>query len=119
MPVGVLKVPVDYQNQREVLDLYVVKNKGPVLMGRDWLRTIRLDWCSIKSLQASLATSSPKECLDGMLDKYSDVFENKLGTFTSAKARLTLKDDSQARFLKARPMPNALKPKVEEELGRH
>ena len=54
-----------------------------------------------------------------MLDKYSDIFENKLGTFTSAKARLTLKDDSQARFLKARPMPNALKPKVEEELGRH
>ena len=42
MPMRVLKVPVDYQNQREVLDLYVVKNKGPVLMGRDWLRTIRL-----------------------------------------------------------------------------
>ena len=34
-----------------------------------------------------------------MLDKFSDVFENKLGTFTSAKAKLTLKDDSQARFL--------------------
>ena len=118
MPVGVLKVPVDYQNQREVLDLYVVKNKGPVLMGRDWLRTIHLDWCSIKSLQASLATSSPKERLDVMLDKYSDVFENKLGIFTSAKAKLTLKDDSQARFLKARPMPYALKPKVEEELRR-
>ena len=53
-----------------------------------------------------------------MLDKYSDVFENKLGIFTSAKAKLTLKDDSQARFLKARPMPYALKPKVEEELRR-
>ena len=118
MPVGVLKVPVDYQNQREVLDLYVVKNKGPVLMGRDWLRIIRLDWCSIKSLQASPATSSPKERLDVMLDNYSDVFENKLGTFTSAKAKLTLKDGSQARFLKARPMPYALKPKVEEELRR-
>ena len=62
MPVGVLKVPVDYQNQREVLDLYVVENKGPVLMGRDWLRTLGLDWCFIKSLQASLATSSSKEC---------------------------------------------------------
>ena len=74
MPVGVLKVPVDYQNQREVQDLYVVKNKGPVLMGRDWLRTIRLDWCSIKSLQVLLATSSPKERLDVMLEKYSDVF---------------------------------------------
>ena len=53
-----------------------------------------------------------------MLDKYSDVFENKLGSFTSAKAKLTLKDDSQARFLKARPMPYALKRKVEEELRR-
>lgn len=50
MPVGVLKVLVDYQTQRKLLDLYVVKNKCPALLGRDWLRTIRLDWCSIKSL---------------------------------------------------------------------
>ena len=28
-----------------------------------------------------------------MLDKYSDVFEDKLGTFTSAKAKLTLRED--------------------------
>ena len=28
-----------------------------------------------------------------MLDKDSNVFENKLGTFTSARAKLTLKDD--------------------------
>ena len=114
MPVGVLKVPVDYQNQRELLDLYVVKNKGPVLMERDWLRKLRLDWCSIKSLQASLATPSPVECLDVILAKYSDVFEDKLGTFNSAKVKLTLKEVSQARFLKARPMPYALKAKVEE-----
>ena len=44
--------------------------------------------------------------------------KERLGTFTSAKAKLTLKDDSQARFLKARPMPYELKPKVEEELRR-
>ena len=42
-PVGVLKLPVDYQNQRELLDLYVGKNKGPVLMVRDWLRNMRLE----------------------------------------------------------------------------
>ena len=56
--------------------------------------------------------------MDVTLDKYSDVFENELGTFTSAKAKLTLNDDSQARFLKARTMPYALKPKMEEELRR-
>ena len=42
--------------------------------------------------------------------------EDKLGTYISGKAKLPRKEDSQARFLKARPMPCALKPKVEEEL---
>jgi len=53
-----------------------------------------------------------------MLDKYSDVFEDKLRTFKSAKARLTLKEDSQAHFCKARAVPYVLRPKVEEELRR-
>ena len=70
--VGVLNENVDYQNQRELLDLYlyVVKSKGPVLMGRDWIRKMHLVWCSIKSLQAPPATLSPRERLDTMLDKY-------------------------------------------------
>ena len=118
MPVGVLKIPVDYQTQRELLDLYVVKNKHPSFLGKDWLSTIRLAWCSIKLLQASLVTLSPGERLNVMLNKYSDIFEKKLGIFTSANAKLTLKDGSQGRFLKAKLMPYAFKPKVEEELRR-
>ena len=118
MSVEVLKVPLDCQTQREVLDLYVVKNKGPALLGRDWLCKIRLDWCSIKFLQASLTTSKPKKRLDVMLDKYANVFQNELSTSTSAKASVTLKYDSQARFLKARLMPYALKQKMQEELRR-
>ena len=35
---------------------------------------IRLNWCASKLLQASLATSSPKERLDVVLKKYSDIF---------------------------------------------
>ena len=92
-----------------MLDLYVVKNKGPVLMGRDWLYKIRLDWYAIKSLKASQTPPIAKERLQTMLDKYSDVFEDKLGTFKSAKARLTLKEDSQAHFCKARAVPYALR----------
>jgi len=100
------------------LDLYVVKEKGPVLMGRNWLYKIRSDWCAIKSLKFSQATPPAKERLDTMLDKYSDVFEDKLGKFKSARAKLTLKEDAQAHFHNARAVPYALRPKVEEELRR-
>ena len=118
-PVGVLKANVEYKDQQPLLlDLYVVKSKDPVLMGRDWLYKIRLDWYAIKSLQVSQATPLAKERLQTMPDKYSDVFEDKLGTFTSAKAKLTLREDSQAHFCKARAVPYALRPKVEEELRR-
>ena len=118
-PVGVLKANVEYKGQQPLLlDLYVVKGKGPVLMGREWLYKIRLDWCAIKSLNVSQVTLPAKERLDTILDKYSDVFEDKLGTFKSAKAKLTLKEDAQAHFHKAQAVPYALRPKVEEELRR-
>ena len=118
VPLGVLKKNVEYKDQQALLlDLCVVKNQGAVLMGRDWLYKIRLDWYAIKSLKASQSPPPiAKERLQTMLDKYSDVFEDKLGTFKSAKANLILKEDSQAHFCKARAMPYALRPKVEEEL---
>ena len=98
----------------------MVKNKGPVLMGKDWLHKVCLDWYAItcKSLKASQTPPTIKEHLQTMLDKYSDVFEDKLGTFKSAKAKLTLKEDSQAHFCKARAVPYALRPKVDKELRR-
>ena len=43
-----------------------------------------------------------------MQDKYADVFEDKLGTFKSAKAKLPFKEDSQAHFCKASAVPCAL-----------
>ncbi|PFX12679.1 Uncharacterized protein K02A2.6 [Stylophora pistillata] len=83
---GVLKVNVEYKDlQPLLLDLYVVKNKGPVLMGRDWLHKVRLGWYAIKSLKASQTLPTTKEQLQTMLDKYSDVFEHKLGTFKSVE----------------------------------
>ena len=101
VPLGVLKANVEYKHQQPLLlDLYVVKNKGPVLMGRDRLYKIRLDWYAIKSLKASQTPPIAKERLHTML-----CFKDKLGTFKSAKAKLTLKEDSQAYFCRARAVP--------------
>ena len=70
-----LKANIEYQEQQPLLlDLYVIKNKGPVLMGRDWLQKIPLDWYAIKSLKASQAPPIAKERLQTMLHKYSNFF---------------------------------------------
>ncbi|CAB4015412.1 Hypothetical predicted protein [Paramuricea clavata] len=55
---------------------------------------------------------------DEILDTYAEVFQDKLGTFKSAKARITLKEGSQPQFRRARQVPYSLRPKVEEELKR-
>ena len=48
MPVvGEMKVEVSYGEQNAKLSLYVVEGQGPSLMGRDWIRQIRLGWKSI------------------------------------------------------------------------
>jgi len=46
------------------------------------------------------------------------VFKDEIGTLKSAKAKLALKEGSEPKFCKARPVPYAMKPKVEVELKR-
>ena len=53
VPVGCLTVQVEHLDQSCVLPLHVVHTKGPVLMGRNWLHKLRLDWKTIKILKTS------------------------------------------------------------------
>jgi len=52
-----------------------------------------------------------------VLAKHEPVFENGLGTMKQFKAKLHLKPHSLPKFIKARPVPFAVLPKVEVELG--
>ena len=45
MPVArVMEVQVNYELQSHKLPLLVVAGKGPLLIGRDWLQHIQLNW---------------------------------------------------------------------------
>ena len=54
--IGEVKVPVCYNNQKGKFMLYIVKGKGPNLLGRNWLEHLTLDW---KALAASVNYVSP------------------------------------------------------------
>ncbi|XP_039520330.1 uncharacterized protein K02A2.6-like [Pimephales promelas] len=53
----------------------------------------------------------------GILRKHSDVFKQELGSMKDIQVKLTVETGCQPKFLKARPLPYALKPKVEASLA--
>ncbi|XP_041787566.1 uncharacterized protein LOC121602873 [Anopheles merus] len=78
---GTMKVKVD----KEMLPLYVVNLMKRPLLGREWLNAVP-DW-------------------NNLLQKYADVFDPNLGKISGVQAQLTLKDNAQSIFLKARRVP--------------
>ena len=117
-PEGKLIVCVEHNNQLKNLTLYVVETQGPALFRRDWLHQIQLDWKLICAISKEKPPQQTQKKLEKLLEEYSEVFQNEIGTLKSTKAKLTLKENSQPKFYKARPAPYAMKPKVEVELKR-
>lgn len=118
-PLGKLKVKVKYEKTKRVLDLYVVQNDNVPLFGREWLRSIQLNWKSIKVMEMSSESTEPTPGrLRNLLDRYSPVFQDGIGTLAQIKAKVALTENAQPKFHKARNLPYALRPKVEAELKR-
>ena len=89
----------------------MVKGGGTTLLGRDRLQKLRLDWKNIFKLHTP-------PTLKEVLDNHKQVFSDGLGTLKDHKVKFYLKDQAQPQFLKARPLPLALRDKVAEELDR-
>ena len=109
---GALPVQVTYGTQVKDLPLVIVQGEGPALLGRDWLGHIKLDWPVI-----AYHTVDKLE-LEGTLQRYQEVFRNELGTAKTPAVSLTLKDSSQLKFVRAWPVPFAIKEAVGREIDR-
>ena len=73
--IGEAKVQVAYRDQKAVLPIVITGNDGPVLMGRDWLSVLKLDWGQVKRISLELVDK-----LDQLRTKYSSLFDGNLGT---------------------------------------
>ena len=102
-------VKVTYEEQEKRLPLYVVKGRGPALIGREWLREITLNWQLLKM------EVCPRG-LDRVLERHRTVFTDELGCLKDIKAKFTLKEGAHPRFWKPRPVALARKPTVDKQL---
>lgn len=109
--VGSLNVTVQHGLQTEELPLTVVAGDGPSLLGRDWLAKIRLDWKRIMKLDE-------QDHLQQILERHASVFAPGLGKVEGVEVKLHVNTQVQPKFCKARPLPFALRQRVEKELDR-
>ena len=110
---GEVQVAVSYGEQKGNYTLYVVKGNNSCLLGRNWLKHIRLDWKRIASL-----VMKEGHQLESLFKKYNLVFKEDLGTLQSSAATLHVKPNSTPKFFKPRPVPYAIREAMELELDR-
>ena len=109
---GQIPVHVRHGEQAFDLTLIVVAGSGPSLLGRNWLRRIRLDWRAIHN-----ATSVPSP-VSSLLSKHQCLFSDEPGTITTERATLLVKPDATPRFFKPRPVPYAIRDAVGAQLDK-
>ncbi|CAL8106073.1 unnamed protein product [Orchesella dallaii] len=116
-PVGELDTQIEYKGQTVTTRIQV--GKGNSLFGKDLLKLIKVDWNDVQK-QCNLVQSEnvKNEELEKLLNEYEDIFRVPSSTdrIRGFKARIILKDEASPKFLKARPLPFAVRQKVEQEL---
>ena len=117
---GELKVTVTHGNQ-QVAGLFVVVENADrqlPLLGRDWLYNLQLDWPKLLSSKSNADPRVHTLHTAEWIHKYPEVTKEGLGWLKGLKAEVKLKEGASPQFCKSRPVPFALREKVEETLLR-
>ena len=107
---GSISVTAKCNGITRVLTLLVVKGNGPALLGRDWIKKLKLDW--------SFVNRVAPQSFEDLCDKYPEVFEPSLGKVKGIKAKLHVVPGAMPKFCKPRTVPYALREAVEVQLSK-
>lgn len=106
---GSLSLLFTYNKKSININVYVVRDGGPPLLGRDFISEFNLRLCSMYS---------SNNFVDNFVKKYPNLFSDSLGCLKNVEIDLNLKPGSKPIFCKARPLPFALRDSVEKEINR-
>eukprot|EP00731_Ephydatia_muelleri_P013136 Em0007g446a len=109
---GQITVEAKYGGSTQLLDILVVGGKGPSLMGRDWLHKLK------PNLSVCYMGRKGSLSLQGLMDGHGDLFKDELGLIKGVTVKIQVDSSKPPRFFKPRPVPYALRGRVEQELER-
>lgn len=108
---GKLSLNFFYRNKTSSLDVYVVRNGGPPLLGRDFIASFNLQILAVKMCTDSNFTKQ-------LISKYPKLFSDQLGCCNNFVVSLNLKPNSKPIYFRPRPLPFAIRQSVEGEIDR-
>ena len=109
---GQAVLPVKYQGSHKHLKAYVVDSAGPNLLGRNWMAELGIRLTNVHAVK-----STPDD-IRAILNEFAAVFEPGLGTYSGPPIHLDVNASVAPKFCKARPVPFALRDKVDAEIDR-
>ena len=116
---GQCHVDVKVHGKEAMLPLIVVEGDGISLFGRNWLQSLKLNWMEIAKINSVTKNHfENKRELENLLAEYQEIFGTDLGKCKGVKAHLYVKPDAKPKFYRPRPIPLALKDKIEADLDR-
>ena len=105
-------------NDRTIQAIFVVvdvKKQFP-LLGRDWMSLLHFDVVHLMDKATQVHLNSTDSSSAELVTDFSDVFKDELGVLKGIEATIAVEESALPRFHKPRPVPFALKDKVEQQL---
>ncbi|KAK6038201.1 hypothetical protein COOONC_24293 [Cooperia oncophora] len=117
---GKCKMKVEFEGRSEEMVVYVLHTANHPLCGRDMIRRLQIN-CGpyVKSIDPKLCYTKEqlREKIKSILLANQVLFQKGLGKCTTARVSLKLKEGfEKPKFCRVRPVPIALRPKVEAKL---
>ena len=110
--VGRANVVVSHNSQHVNADVFIVREGKYSLFGRDLLSCMRLNWPLIFG---ELHRVAPP--LD-VFHSFPEIFADELGCISDCIAKIHLREDAIPKCMPSRPVPYAIRAKVDQELDR-
>ena len=103
---GEIEMEVTFKSEQHRAKMLVTNHK-PNLIGRDLIQVLGI---------VQVNQLSHVETLQTVLERHESVFNSELGMLKGVQAKIHVDRDAAPLFFKARPLPYAMKSKVEAEL---
>lgn len=126
VPLGYVKVIVYYKGRSKELDLYVIDKGCTNLLGRQWLAelSIEVPTCKIYDVNNSQVpvkyvndkSDTSGDCITSILSRHRGVFDGTLGRYNGGTVALSVREGAQPIFCRSRPLPFAMRARVDAEL---